>query len=232
MVVHKPRTIDVLCGRGKTCFEHRGNDNFRNIIARHIDIYSKASTKKAKMQVVVGVVEMIIAGGGRFLVRKHSYDGDKSQSYWVDGGRKQGKKKVGHALRDALRGRVKCISKLRVENNLTNKKVLMNTIPNQSMNSKAYSAPAAEEDSSNSDSLSLDSQDTNDEFFIECLGSLESDDPFLPELEVDETASFSFALEAVLEPEKEWRKSKLESDMAHDLLAFFNGEQRSMITAY
>jgi hypothetical protein len=57
------------------------------------------------MQVILLVVNIVIARGGRFLVRNK--DGS-----WSDGGRKQGKKKVGHAFRDALRGRVKCISEI------------------------------------------------------------------------------------------------------------------------
>lgn len=52
------------------------------------------------------ITDIVIARGGRFLVQIER-DGS-----WNDGGKKVGKKKVGHALRDALRGRVKCMSKI------------------------------------------------------------------------------------------------------------------------
>jgi len=108
--IERPQPVDVLCGRGKTCFHHEGNDGFRMLIAEHSDSYKMAPTKKAKMEVVLLVVDIVIARGGRFLVRNELRS-------WVDGGRKQGKKKTGHAFRDAVRGRVKCITELRENNN-------------------------------------------------------------------------------------------------------------------
>jgi hypothetical protein len=103
------RQVDVLCGRGKMCFHHKGNDKFRMLIADHADTYQMAPTKKAKMQVVMLIVDIVIARGGRFLI-------DNKDGTWADGGRKQGKKKTGHAFRDALRGRVKCITQMRAQN--------------------------------------------------------------------------------------------------------------------
>jgi len=107
VVVENPRSIDVLCGRGKICFDHKGNDGFRELIAKYADPYRTSSTKKAKMQVIMNVVNIVTAKGGRFLVKNK----EEVDQPWVDGGIKQGKKKTGHALRDALRGRVKCITK-------------------------------------------------------------------------------------------------------------------------
>ena len=106
-----PRNEDVLCGRGKTCFFHGGNDHFRMLIAQNVELYKAAPTKKVKMQVVALVVDTVITKGGRFLTQ------DKDGN-WIDGGRKQGKKKTGHAMRDALRGRVKCIAQMREKNSL------------------------------------------------------------------------------------------------------------------
>eukprot|EP00547_Thalassionema_nitzschioides_P017220 CAMPEP_0194242946 /NCGR_PEP_ID=MMETSP0158-20130606/8326_1 /TAXON_ID=33649 /ORGANISM="Thalassionema nitzschioides, Strain L26-B" /LENGTH=242 /DNA_ID=CAMNT_0038978133 /DNA_START=137 /DNA_END=865 /DNA_ORIENTATION=- len=109
IIVERPRPTDVLCGRGKICFEHKGNDSFRMLIAQHVDSYENSASKKAKMDVIMQVVDTVITRGGRFLVR----DKEKAGGVWIDGGVKQGKKKTGHALRDALRGRVKCISEMR-----------------------------------------------------------------------------------------------------------------------
>lgn len=103
-VIHEPEEGDVLCGRGENSFRHFGNYQFRQLIVQHANSYKMAATKKDKTQVVMLVADTIIARGGRFLVR--SDDGKK----WVDGGRKQGKVKAGHAFRDALRGRVKSLA--------------------------------------------------------------------------------------------------------------------------
>ena len=111
ITIDNPKTVDVLCGRGKMCFLHEGNDRFRMLIAEHADTYKMASTKRVKMHVVELVVDIVIARGGRFLVRNNN-----GTTTWIDGGRKQGKKKTGHAFRDALRGRVKCITEMRKVN--------------------------------------------------------------------------------------------------------------------
>lgn len=134
--IDTPRGVDVLCGRGRMCFHHEGNDKFRMLIAEHSDTYKMAPTKKAKMQVVMLIVDIIVARGGRFLT--NNKDGT-----WADGGRKQGKKKTGHAFRDALRGRVKCITQMREQN--------------------AQSAMLSADDSSNSASFGS----TSDEFDLE-----------------------------------------------------------------
>lgn len=109
--VANPTQLDVLCGRGKQCFHHEGNNRFRMLIAENADTYKFAPTKKDKMQCIRLTAETIIARGGRFLVQ------NKNGS-WIDGGMAVGRKKTGHAFRDALRGRVKCITKMREDNAL------------------------------------------------------------------------------------------------------------------
>ena len=59
---------DVLCGRGKMCFHHEGNGRFRMLIAQYADTYKMAASKKAKMQVVMLIVDIVIARGGLFLI--------------------------------------------------------------------------------------------------------------------------------------------------------------------
>ena len=127
ITIDNPKTVDVLCGRGKMCFRHEGNDRFRMLIAEHADTYKMASTKRVKIRVVELVVDIVIARGGRFLVRNNN-----GTTTWIDGGRKQGKKKTGHAFRDALRGRVKCITEMR--------KVNAQALRNESDNSSHSSA--------------------------------------------------------------------------------------------
>jgi uncharacterized protein (DUF779 family) len=106
MKIEIPKKTDVLCGRGKMRFHHEGNDSFRMLIAEHSETYKMAPTKKLKMQVVELVVDVVFSRGGRFLIQV-------ADGSWVDGGKKQGKVKTGHAMRDALRGKVKRITKMR-----------------------------------------------------------------------------------------------------------------------
>jgi hypothetical protein len=95
------RTDDVLCGKSSVCFQHEGNERFRQLIAKYAQSYELAITKKSKMAVVMNVVNTVLARGGRFLVS------NEENGAWMDGGVKQGKKKAGFAFRDAARGRTK-----------------------------------------------------------------------------------------------------------------------------
>lgn len=179
MDVDVPGAADVLCGRGKMCFHHEGNDSFRMLIAEHVDTYKMAPTKKLKMQVVACVVDIVIARGGRFMIQ--NVDGS-----WLDGGRKQGKKKTGHAMRDALRGRVKCITQMR-ENN-------------------ALALQNFNDDSSHSSS-SLHSSEEFDLDSCDWLNEMESMNP------------------SNFEPSKDWMHSKVDNEIANDLLSFFIAEE-------
>jgi hypothetical protein len=100
-----PCEHDVLYGRSKNCFRHLGNQTFRMLIAENVAAYKIAATKKLKMQIVVTIVDTIIARGGRFLTQ------DK-QGHWKNGGKNLGKTKVGNALRDAQRGRIRILANL------------------------------------------------------------------------------------------------------------------------
>ena len=95
---------NIMIQQSQICFHHEGNHQFRALIGEHADTYKMAPTKKQKMLVIALVTDIILARGGRFLVQ--------SNGAWSDAGRKVGKKKVGGAFRDALRGRVKCISQI------------------------------------------------------------------------------------------------------------------------
>lgn len=110
MTTVQPEPADVLCGRGENSFRHGGNYQFRQLIVENANSYKMAATRKQKTQVVVLVATAIIAMGGRFLIR--NTDGKS----WRDGGLKQGKLKAGHAFRDALRGRVKCLAQKTTRN--------------------------------------------------------------------------------------------------------------------
>lgn len=100
-----PSKEDVLCGRGKTCFEHQGNISFRFIVASNMSNYIAATRRKEKTRVARSIIKEVVERGGRFL-KKNSCGG------WYDAGMKAAKEKVGHALRDASTDRVKCMTRM------------------------------------------------------------------------------------------------------------------------
>lgn len=247
VVVEKPRSIDVLCGRGKICFDHKGNDGFRELIAKYADPYQKASTKKAKMQVILNVVNIVTAKGGRFLVKNK----EEVDQPWVDGGVKQGKKKTGHALRDALRGRVKCITRKMMMGKELKENTLNHPfhtpprqhhyIPPSSTSSAVVTPPynnhrrhpqyqshqitpnqvrsrlmpiscvsgKVSNVSSSYNSIS-GSRGGYSQSFYPPIGSMKS--RFLPP---------PSSLQPRLEPEREWRNSMIDNDVAEELANFF-----------
>mmetsp|Transcript_62926 Transcript_62926/g.153207 ORF Transcript_62926/g.153207 Transcript_62926/m.153207 type:complete len:616 (+) Transcript_62926:428-2275(+) len=98
-----PDKCDVICQRGKECFEHAGNRKFRTIIDRHLDTYMKVKSRQQKSKIVTNIVDHIqkSAGddGGGF-VRK-----DLLTRRWFRVSDKLAREKVGQALRDAIKSR-------------------------------------------------------------------------------------------------------------------------------
>lgn len=86
---------DVLCGRGKTSFNHVGNRRFRDIIANSVDKYNSAKSRLEKSMVVHSIVEQVKKVKGRFLKQ------DRFSGRWYELDERQAKEKVGHAIRDA-----------------------------------------------------------------------------------------------------------------------------------
>lgn len=187
MFILKPEPVDVLCGRGRTCFSHIGNDKYRLLISKHVESYQSAPTKKAKMNVIHEIVDIVITRGGRFLVR------DQGGGNWTDGGIKQGKKKTGHALRDALRGRVKYT----LGNINKNTSSAIDNL--DSIESDPNSPAKNGEDSTIDDLLSYIGKQN---------GEIKNN---------DDDANVS----AKLEPEKDWRNSILDRELATEVLDFF-----------
>jgi hypothetical protein len=88
---------DVICGRGKHCFNHPGNRKFRYFIDTFLPSYAAASCKLEKSNVVSDIVD---------AVRRNSpYGGFVKQDefgVWSEVGDRLAREKVGQALRDAL----------------------------------------------------------------------------------------------------------------------------------
>merc|ERR1711915_546392 len=149
------------------------------------------------------VVDIIITRGGRFLIR---CDKDKVGEGWFDGGVKQGKKKTGHALRDALRGRVKCISEIRAKNSDRS-----SFSPQHAMIPPAFPPPLPHPYNTPLPA-SLPSLEENHSFL--------SDDDIFSEYRDDVKNESKAGIK--VEPEREWRRNgEIDNDLKNDLLNFF-----------
>ncbi|GKY94919.1 hypothetical protein MPSEU_000456800 [Mayamaea pseudoterrestris] len=90
------RRSDVLCGRGKTSFNHSGNKWFRDAVSGSMDDYLRAENRFEKSLVVHNIMDRVKKEGGRFLKKDHHIN------KWVELSEPQAKEKVGHAVRDAV----------------------------------------------------------------------------------------------------------------------------------
>ncbi|KAL3942727.1 MAG: hypothetical protein SGBAC_003134 [Bacillariaceae sp.] len=95
-----PGKWDVICQRGKECFDHVGNRRFRMIIDSHLSTYMEVMSRRQKTRIVSTIVKNITvaaASGGGF-VRK-----DLLTRRWYKVNEKLAREKVGQALRDAIK---------------------------------------------------------------------------------------------------------------------------------
>ena len=66
--IAKPRSNDILCGRGGSSNRHLGNIHFRELVAANKQIYV-GLTKKQKMMIARKIVDAIHKTDGRFLAK-------------------------------------------------------------------------------------------------------------------------------------------------------------------
>lgn len=95
-----PGKWDVLCQRGKECYEHSGNRRFRMLIAAHLGQYIASTNRREKTRLVSNIVRIVYAraaksSGGGFVKR------DLLARRWIKLSEKQAHEKVSQALRDA-----------------------------------------------------------------------------------------------------------------------------------
>lgn len=55
----EPGLDDVICGRGKKCYNHVGNERFRKRVLTFLDEYSRAKSKVDKSGVLSKVVDEV-----------------------------------------------------------------------------------------------------------------------------------------------------------------------------
>ena len=89
---------DVLLGRSQLSARHIGNIAFRALVDSRLSLYSEATTKSAKTNVVVMVTNCIYEAGGRFI-----FPEDQSLDLWAEVDRRYAREKVGNAIRDGVK---------------------------------------------------------------------------------------------------------------------------------
>jgi hypothetical protein len=98
-----PGDDDVICGRGKKCYSHKGNKRFRERVILMLDEYKRAKSKLDKSNVLSRVVDQVrhqSPSGG--FVKQSATTGR-----WFEVGDFLAREKTSQAFRDALHDRYK-----------------------------------------------------------------------------------------------------------------------------
>ena len=97
-----PGEDDVICGRGKKCYNHVGNTRFRQRVVAMLDEYANAKSKLDKSNVLSQVMDQVrrASPGGGFVKQDES-------DRWYEVGDFLAREKTSQAFRDALHERYK-----------------------------------------------------------------------------------------------------------------------------
>jgi hypothetical protein len=98
----EPGIEDVICGRGKKCYTHIGNERFRERVLTFLDEYSLAKSKLDKSGVLSKVVDEVRQFSPRGGFVKQDTNGK-----WHEVGDFLAREKTSQAFRDALHDRYK-----------------------------------------------------------------------------------------------------------------------------
>jgi hypothetical protein len=83
-----PTDKDVLLGRGRTNFYHKGNVRFREIVGSQLHAYLCASSKSSKSKIVRAIADEVLLDESRFLKQ------NENTFLWHDAGLKAAREKV------------------------------------------------------------------------------------------------------------------------------------------
>ncbi len=98
VVRYEPFQNDVICARGRTYWDHPGNQLYRKLISLAKDQYSKAPNRLGKSLIVSEIIRHIHQANGRFM-KKVNRKGDEK---WVECSVNFVREKVTQSLRDGL----------------------------------------------------------------------------------------------------------------------------------
>jgi hypothetical protein len=100
-----PGPRDVVCARGKSYWDHQGNQRYRALIQAATEKYSSSTNKLDKTLIVSEIVEAIHAKQGRFVKK------EKKGGPWVVVDEVFAREKVSQSLRDGLHDKYKSSTK-------------------------------------------------------------------------------------------------------------------------
>lgn len=98
----EPGIEDVICGRGKKCYTHIGNERFRDRVFTFLDEYSLAKSKLDKSGVLSKVVDEV-----RHFSPRGGFVKQDAHGRWHEVGDFLAREKTSQAFRDALHDRYK-----------------------------------------------------------------------------------------------------------------------------
>jgi hypothetical protein len=98
VVRRHPFQNDVICARGRTYWDHPGNQFYRKLISLAKNQYSKARNRLGKSLIVSEIIRHIHQADGRFVKKVSRNGGDK----WVECNINFVREKVTQSLRDGL----------------------------------------------------------------------------------------------------------------------------------
>lgn len=94
----QPSQNDVICARGRTYWDHPGNQLYRNLISLAKEQYSKAPNRLGKSLIVSEIIRHIHKANGRFMKKIRR----KGGNLWVECSLNFVREKVTQSLRDGL----------------------------------------------------------------------------------------------------------------------------------
>ena len=98
---YEPADCDVICGRGKNCYNHNGNRRYRETVDMALPNYIKVETKTEKSIIVINIVDQVRSWcadeDGSGFVRF-----DRSKKLWYEIGDAAAREKVGQTIRETL----------------------------------------------------------------------------------------------------------------------------------
>jgi len=100
-----PGPNDVVCARGKSYWDHAGNQKYRALIAGCTEKYSATSNKLEKTLIVSEIVDSVHKRKGKFVKKV------KKGGPWVEVDEVFAREKVGQSLRDGLHNKYRSSTK-------------------------------------------------------------------------------------------------------------------------
>jgi hypothetical protein len=95
----QPSITDVMCGKGKTCYNHSGNQTYRMLVEANLPRYISAKTRVEKGRLVAEIAHAIrsnaINGGGFIKL-------DQDTGLWFEVGHVAAKEKVAQTMRELV----------------------------------------------------------------------------------------------------------------------------------